>query len=128
MLNITNTNFIISKRLCHASFKLNIVNVPRTVPPGPPLNPLRGSQCPRPRAAFYFPIYSKQIIFSFLANAVIACNFNGHVGKESITFDTYHGGKGYSTRNPEELTILDPHILQLHILHRLITSWLRDHS
>ena len=34
---------------------------------------------------------------------VIAGDFNGRVGKESVTFDTYHGGKGYGTRNPEEL-------------------------
>ena len=34
---------------------------------------------------------------------VIAGDFNGRVGKESVTFDTYHGGKGYGTRNPEQL-------------------------
>ena len=34
---------------------------------------------------------------------VIAGDFNGRVGKESVTFDTYHRGKGYGTRNPEEL-------------------------
>ena len=34
---------------------------------------------------------------------VIAGDFNGRVGKESVTFDTYYGGKGYGTRNHEEL-------------------------
>ena len=34
---------------------------------------------------------------------VIAGDFNGRVGEESVTFDTYYGGKGYGTRNPEEL-------------------------
>ena len=37
----------------------------------------------------------------------IAGDFNGHVGKENVTFDTYHGGKGYGTRNPKGLRILD---------------------
>ena len=37
----------------------------------------------------------------------IAGDFNGHVGKESVNFDGYHGGKGYGTRNPEGLRILD---------------------
>ena len=35
-------------------------------------------------------------------NSCIAGDFNGRVGKEKVTFDTYHGGKGYGTRNPEE--------------------------
>ena len=38
---------------------------------------------------------------------VIAGDFNGHVGKESMNFDGYHGGKGYGTRNPEGQRILD---------------------
>ena len=38
---------------------------------------------------------------------IIAGDFNGHVGKESVAFDIYHGGKGYNTRNPEGLRILD---------------------
>ena len=38
---------------------------------------------------------------------VIAGDFNGHVGKESVTFDNYRGGKAYGTRNPEGLRILD---------------------
>ena len=29
------------------------------------------------------------------------------VGEESVTFDNYHGGKGYGTRNPEGLRMLD---------------------
>ena len=37
---------------------------------------------------------------------IITGDFNGHVGKESVNFDTYHGGKGYGTRNPEGLKIL----------------------
>ena len=28
---------------------------------------------------------------------IISGDFNGHVGKESVTFDTYHGGKDYGT-------------------------------
>ena len=36
-----------------------------------------------------------------------AGDFNGHVGKERVTFDTSHGGKGYDTRNPEGLRIFD---------------------
>ena len=35
LLNITNTNFIISKRLYQASFKLNIVNFPDFTPWSP---------------------------------------------------------------------------------------------
>ena len=42
---LDNFSFIISKMLYHTSSKLNIVNFPRVLPPGPPLNPLRGSQC-----------------------------------------------------------------------------------
>ena len=38
---------------------------------------------------------------------IVAGDFNGHVGEESVTFDNYHGGKGYGTRNPEELRMLD---------------------
>ena len=38
---------------------------------------------------------------------IIAGDFNGHVGEESVSFDTCHVGKGYSTRNPEELRILN---------------------
>ena len=38
---------------------------------------------------------------------IIAGDCNGHVGKESITFNIYHGGKGYVTRNPEWLRISD---------------------
>ena len=38
---------------------------------------------------------------------IIAGDFNGHAGKESVTFDNYDGGKGYGTRNPEGLRILD---------------------
>ena len=34
---------------------------------------------------------------------VIAGDCNGCVGKESVTFDPYHGGKCYGTRNPKEL-------------------------
>ena len=37
---------------------------------------------------------------------IIARDFDGHVGKESVIFDTYHGGKGYGTRNPDGLMIL----------------------
>ena len=35
---------------------------------------------------------------------VVAGDFTGHVGKESVTFDTY-GGKGYGTLNHEGLSI-----------------------
>ena len=38
---------------------------------------------------------------------IIAGDFSGHFGKQSVTFDNYHGGKGFSTRNPEGLRILD---------------------
>ena len=38
---------------------------------------------------------------------IIAEDFSGHVGKESVTFDNHHGGKDYGTRNPEGLRILD---------------------
>ena len=38
---------------------------------------------------------------------IIAGEFNGHVGEESVTFDTYHGDKDYDTRNAEGLKILD---------------------
>ena len=38
---------------------------------------------------------------------IIAGGFNGHAGKESVTFDNYDGGKGYGTRNTEGLRILD---------------------
>ena len=30
-----------------------------------------------------------------------------NVGKESVTFDTYYEGKGYGTRNHEEMSLLD---------------------
>ena len=36
---------------------------------------------------------------------IIAGNFNGYVGKEKVTFGTYHGDKGYSKRSPEGLRI-----------------------
>ena len=39
---------------------------------------------------------------------VIPGDFDNHVGKESVTFDKNHGGKGYGTRNPGGLRILDP--------------------
>ena len=35
-------SFIISKKLYHTSFKLNIVYVPRAFLHGPPLNPQKG--------------------------------------------------------------------------------------
>ena len=35
-------SFIISKKLYHTSFKLNIVYVPRDFLPSPPLNPRKG--------------------------------------------------------------------------------------
>ena len=38
---------------------------------------------------------------------IIAEHFNGHVGKESVTFDTYYEGKGYVTRNHEGMSLLD---------------------
>ena len=38
---------------------------------------------------------------------VIVADFNGHVGKESLTFDNYPGGKGCNTRNPEGLRIFE---------------------
>ena len=75
---------------------------------------------------------------------IIAGDFNGHVRKESVTFDNYHGGKGYGTRNPEGLRILDlcsttdlsvsntffyknHNKFQLKTTHRLITFWQRDY-
>ena len=39
------TGIFIFKRLYHTSFKLNIVNLSRALPSGPPLNLLRSSQC-----------------------------------------------------------------------------------
>ena len=63
LLDITNTNFIISKRLYYTRFKLNVVIFPRTLPPGSPLNPLRGSQWPQTPSYIYFPIHAKRRIF-----------------------------------------------------------------
>ena len=80
---------------------------------------------------------------------IVARDFNGHVGKETVTFDTYHGGKGYGTRNSEGVTILELcNATDLAVSNnlfdknqnKLITlssadnnsqidySWLRDHS
>ena len=72
---LNNFNFIISKRLYHTGFKLNIVNVPTTLPHPQPLssslNPLRSSQCPsRTLSCVLFPNSCKTQFFSFLANAL----------------------------------------------------------
>ena len=77
---------------------------------------------------------------------IIAGDCNGHVGKECVTFNIYHGGKGYVTRNPEWLRISDlccatnlavsntfltkidtnqSHSPQLTATHKLITFWLK---
>ena len=71
-LLVGNFSFIISKRLYHTSFKLNIVNFPRALHPDPPLNSLRGSQCPpQTPSCTLFPNSCKtQNYFSFLANAL----------------------------------------------------------
>ena len=42
LLDTDSFNFIILKRLRHTSFKLNIVNFSRVLPPGSPMNLLRG--------------------------------------------------------------------------------------
>ena len=61
---LDNFSFIITKSLHHTSSKLNIVHFPRTLPPGPPLNPLRGSQCPQTPSCVLFPNSCKtQILF-----------------------------------------------------------------
>ena len=38
---------------------------------------------------------------------IIAGDVNGHVGEESGTFNTYHGGKDYGTRYPKWMRSLD---------------------
>ena len=65
---LDNFSFFISKRLYHTSFKLNNINFPGTLPPGFPINPRRGSQCPLdpPLVAFYFQIHAKRRIIYML--------------------------------------------------------------
>ena len=73
---------------------------------------------------------------------VIVGDFNGHVGKESITFDACHSGKGYGTRRAEDIrpvqcdrsavsnTCFDKNQNKFNKMttnQRLLTSWLRDH-
>ena len=46
------------------SFRLNIVNFQKTLPPAPPLNPPRGSQCPQTPSKVLFPnTYKTQNFF-----------------------------------------------------------------
>ena len=63
-------SFIISKRLYHTSFELNIVNFSRTLPLGPPLKPLKGSQSTQTNNCVLFPISWKTQFFYFLANTL----------------------------------------------------------
>ena len=52
---LDNFNFTISKRLYHTSFKLNTVNFPMALAPGPPLNLLRISKGPQTPSCILFP-------------------------------------------------------------------------
>ena len=63
LLEADSFSFVISKRLFHTRFKLNIVHSSRGLIPGTPLNPLRDSQCTQTPAAFYLPIHGKRRIF-----------------------------------------------------------------
>ena len=75
MLNYTSSflldgfSFIVSKRLYHTSFKLNIVNFPRAWPPGPPMNPLKSSQCPHNTEHRLMPWKSSIVRWFFRASA-----------------------------------------------------------
>ena len=61
---LDNFSFIISKRLYHTSFKLNIVNFPKALLPWSSTEPTEGLTVPqRPRVTFYFSIRGKHRIF-----------------------------------------------------------------
>ena len=65
-----NFSFTISNRLYYTSFKLNIVNVPRTLPFSSPLSPLRASQCPPdPHLCLISQFMQNPEYFSFLMDA-----------------------------------------------------------
>ena len=51
--------------LYHTNFKLNFVNFPEILPPAPPLNPLRGSQCSQIPSSILFPNSIKSRFFPF---------------------------------------------------------------
>ena len=68
LLDTDSFSFIISKRLFHTSFKVNIVNFSNGLLCSPSLNSLMESQCTQTPAAFYFLIHAKCRI---LANALM---------------------------------------------------------
>ena len=69
---IKKCSVFIFKMFYHISFKLNIVNFSKALPPPvSSLNPSRNSQ-PRTTATFYFPIHTKRRFFPFLANSLVA--------------------------------------------------------
>ena len=72
LLDITNNfSFIISKRLYHTSFKLNIVNFLLAFQLGSPLNPMKDWHClPEPQLHFISQFMQMQSFFPFLANAL----------------------------------------------------------
>ena len=61
LLDTDNFSVTISKSLYHTSFKLNIVNFSRALPPGPLLNPLWDSSDPGLPTTFYFSIHARNI-------------------------------------------------------------------
>ena len=57
--------------LYHTSFKLNVVNLPKASPLGPPMNPLRDSHCPPdPQLHFTSQFKENAEFFSVLANTL----------------------------------------------------------
>ena len=65
LLDADSFSFIISKKLFHTSFKLNIVNSSKDMLPGTPPGPMRESHCILAPAVFYFPIHAKHNSFPF---------------------------------------------------------------
>ena len=63
LLDTENFSFIIFKGLYHTSFKLNIVNFSRALPPWSPTEPTEGSQCTQTPSCALFPIDAKRRFF-----------------------------------------------------------------
>ena len=69
---LDNFSFFVSKRLYRTSFKLYIVNIPRALSPGPPVNPVRGPQYPPDSQLHFISQFMQNAeFFSFLANALL---------------------------------------------------------
>ena len=75
-------SFIIFKRLYHTSFKLNIVNLSRALSSGPPLKPLRGSQCFHAPQELFISQSMQNAIFFFPTQGINQKVFLGPVSSK----------------------------------------------